>query len=377
MANDLHVLVPRLVASGMLALRQVAVMPLLVNRGYDNMAGERGSSIDIPISSAMSATDVAPANVPPATPDTAPTLVTIPLDQWKEARFYLTDKDEDEIMDGIMPMQASEAIKALANVVNNYIFALYKGFYGFTGTPGTTPFATDTTDVTRAGLVLNNQLAPIDDRHMMLDPFAQANALNLRAFQDSSWASSPAVITDAQINRKLGFDWWMSQLVPTHTKGTATGITLTSTSLVGDATVGLKASGAGTLVVGDILTIAGDAQTYVVTALANLTSSQATVSIKPTLRVANDGSGTPVAVTLKGSHTVNLAFHRDAIAFATRPLKNVEAGLGAVTSTAADPMSKLTLRLEVRREHKRTTWSFDILYGGVVARPELGCRLAG
>lgn len=377
MANSLSVLVPRLVAQGMLALREVAVMPLLVNRTYDNMAAEKGSTIDIPIPSAIAAQDVTPANIPPATGDVAPTMVSIPLDQWKEAPFYLTDQEQTQIMDGFIPMQASEAIKSIANAVNSYIFALYKGFYGFTGTPGTTPFASDTTAATNANLVLNKQLAPVTDRHMVIDPFAQANALNLRPFQDTSWAGSPAVITNAQLNTKLGFDWWMHQLSPFHIHGTATGITLTSTSVVGDASVGLKASGAGTLVVGDIITIAGDNQTYVVSAAANLSGSQVSVSIKPNLRVSNDGSGTPVAVTLKGSHQVNLAFHRDAIAFATRPFQNVEDGLGAITSSVADPMSKLTLRLEVRREHKRTRWSFDMLYGGVVARPELGCRVAG
>lgn len=377
MANDLHVLVPRLLAQGMLALRSVAVMPMLVNRDYEAMAGQRGSSIDIPIPSAIVATDVAPDRIPPVTADIGPTMVTVPLDQWKEAAFELTDKEENEIMDGVMPMQASEAVKAIADVVNDYIFALYKGFYGFTGTPGTTPFATDTTAVTNCGLVLNRQLAPLTDRHMVIDPFAQANALNLRPFQDTSWAGSPAVITNAQLNTKLGFDWWMHQRVPTHVKGTATGITLTSASVVADASVGLKASGAGTLVVGDIITIAGDAQTYVVTAAASLSSSQVTVSIAPNLKVAVDGSSTPVVVTLKGSHLVNLAFHRDAIAFATRPFRPIQQGLGAIASSMIDPMSKLAMRLEVNREYKRTRWSFDILYGGVVARRELGCRLAG
>lgn len=377
--NDLTVVVPRLLAQGMMALREVAIMPLLVNRQYESMAGERGSTIDVPIPSAIAAQDVTPAATPPATADITPTMVSVPMDQWKEAPFFLTDKDVVQIMDGVIPMQASEAIKSLANVINVYILSLYKGFYGFVGTPGTTPLAANTVDATNVRKVLNKQMAPVDDRNIVLDPDAEGNALNLQAFQDTAWSGSPQAIIDGQLNRKLGFQWWMHQLIPTHTKGTAITITLTSNSAVGDGTVSLKGA-SGTLVKGDIITIAGDSQTYVVGGVGapyTLSASATVVTIAPKLKVAVDGSSTPVVVTLKGSHVVNLAFHRDAIAFATKPFKNVEAGLGSVTSVAADPLSGLTLRLEVTREFKRTRYSFDVLYGGVVARPELGARLAG
>ncbi len=376
MANTLTAVIDKLLAQGLMALRENSIMPRLVNRQYEAMAGQRGSTIDVPIPSAITAQSVTPNSVPPSTSDIAPTSVAIPLDQWYEAPFYLTDKDKLEAMEGTIPMQASEAIKAIANNVDNYILALYKQVYGWQGTAGTTGLASTTADATGVRKVLNQQLAPLDDRHVVMDPDLEANALNLRAFQDASYSGSVQALIEGQLNRKMGFAWWMNQNVPTHTAGTASGATTDNAGYaLGVETITLASAGTGTILVGDVFTIAGDTQTYVVITGDADVSGGGTVVFKPGLKTAITTSAT--AITLKAAHVVNLAFHRDAIAFATRPLDQATEGLGAITQTAVDPISGLALRLEVTREHKRTRYSYDILYGGLLVRAELAARLAG
>lgn len=379
MANDLSAVIPQILAQGLMALRGATIMPRLVNADYSNDAAEKGDTIDVPVPSAIAAQAVAPAATPQSTPDTTPTKVQIPLDRWYEAPFQLSDKDQAEAVRGVIPMQVSEAVKALGNQVNSDLFGLYKGVYGFAGTAGTTPFGTanDISDATALRKVLNNQLAPMSPRRAVLDPDAEANALGQRAFQDASWRSDADGIIEGQIGRKLGFDWFMDQAAPSHTAGSVTDTTADANAA---GVTDLAVTTAGTtgdvsLVEGDIIQVAGDSQTYVVTAAVSLgAAASGTIPISPALQVATSGGE---AVSAKASHAVNLGFHRDAFALAVRPLEAEGNGLGNLIQSAVDPVSGLALRLEVSREHKRTRWSFDILYGVKIVRPELAARLAG
>lgn len=377
MANTLTAIIDKLLAQGLMALRQNAIMARLVNSAYSAEAGEKGSTIDVPIPSAIVAQAVSPANTPPSTADVAPTSVALPLDKWYEAPFYLTDKDVMEAMNGTIPMQASEAVKALVNQVDSDIYNEYKGIYGYVGTAGTTPFASDLSDYLNARAALAGQLCPLDSRRVMLDVNAEAKALAQRAIQDASWRQSTQGIMEAQIGRTLGADWFASQNVKTHssTALSAGAATVNGAHGLGVKTVSIaKATNTSPLVAGDILTFAGDTQTYVVTAGVTLAVGNTDVAIEPGLKVAKSGAE---AMALKASHVVNLVFHRDAIAFATRPLASAVDGLGNLIQSAVDPMSGLTLRLEISREHKRTRYSYDILYGTKLIRRELACRIAG
>lgn len=373
MANDLSVLAPKLLAQGLLALRENAVMPRLVNRDYESEAAQKGATVTIPIPSAIADRAVSPNVVPPASVDSAPTQALVPLNQWREAPFHLTDKEQMESMNGVIPMQASEAVKSLVNYANAFIMGKYKGVYGIYGAAGTTPFASDTDEATGTRKVLNNQLAPLDNRRFVIDPDAEANALNLRAFQDMSFSGSAQAIVEGKINRKLGFDWFMDQQVPTHTAGDVAGTLVSDgVSALGASAVTFDGGTSGQYNEGDIVSFAGHSQTYVIT--ADTAYNAGSLPIAPVLQAAvADGE----AITLVADHVVNLGFHRDSFAFASRPLQDSAQGLGNIIQTATDPNSGLSLRLEISRQHKQTQFSYDMLFGAALVRRELACRCLG
>jgi len=130
---------------------------------------------------------------------------------------------------------------------------------------------------------------------------------------------------------------------------------------------------------GDIFTIAGDDQTYVVSADAE---SAGAVTFTPALKVAIVGA---TEITLKASHVVNLGFHRDAFGLAMRsPDAGIKELLGQRIAgnvlesvVLQDPVSKLIMRLELIRGYKMTIWDVDCLWGTALVSPERACRLAG
>jgi hypothetical protein len=177
----------------------------------------------------------------------------------------------------------------------------------------------------------------------------------------------------------FGMDWFADDHVPTHTSTplTAGAATVNGAHAAGVKTVSIaKATNTSPLVAGDIIKFASDNQTYVVTAAVTLAVGNTNVSIYPGLVTSKAGGE---AVTLTASHTVNLGFHRNAIAFATRPLQasTIDLELGNQMMSMQDPKSGIVLRLEVSRQYKQTVWDFDILWGAKLVRPELACRLAG
>lgn len=374
-SNTLTEVMPKLLAQGMMALRQMALLPRYVNRGYETIAGDKGSSIDIPIPSAITAQQVSPSYVPPDDAGMTPTKVSVALDQWWEAPFIMSDKDMLEAMNGTIPMQASEAIKSLANKIDSLLFAKAEAeFYNFAGTPGVTPFANDLSEFNTADQLLNDSLAPPDNRFMCINSKAKANAMNLRAFQDASYRGDTAGIIKGEIGEKLGAFWFMDQNTPRHTSGTWTNVgTTTGTNAAGQKTVNLT-GGTGSIVAGDKIYFSTAPDEQYTVASATGTAPTSAVVLTQNLITAKSSSD---VVYVQASHRMNLLFHRDALALASRPFAGADPlGLGHYLS-AVDPVSGIALRLEVSRQHKRTRWAYDILCGVGAPRPGFGAIVAG
>ena len=390
MAKKLNSILVQILTKGMMTLREQVVMTRLVNTDYSMEAKKKGQTIDIPLSAAMTAADVTPAATPTAPSALTPTTAQITLSNWKHAGFALDDREIGRIIaSDFVPLQMQEAFKAIADAVNDSVFATYTGIYGYVGTAGTTPFGAgvEVASATNLRKILHEQLCPRNDRRAVLDFAAEAAALNLAPFSDAEKRGSADTKTSGELGKIFGFNWYGDDGVPTHSRGAigAGALTASGVNAVAATSVNIaKAAGASwSAVEGDIFTIAGDEQTYVITSDTTVTHTATTsVPIDPPLKVVTTGGE---AITTKASHVVNLAFHRDAFGLAVRaPDAGLKELLGAQKAgnvvesiTLPDPVSKLIMRLELIRGYKMTIWDVDCLWGTTLVSPERACRLAG
>jgi hypothetical protein len=383
--NTLTAVIPTLYAQGLMALRSLLVMPRLVMNDFGTEVRAKGEIIQVPLPSLMTTTAVVPAAYAPDPQNVAPTTASIPLDSWYESSFTLTEKEAAQIIAGIVPMQLSGAMQAMAFQINGAIMGNYVYVGSIVGTPGTTPFASSPAVATQAGTVLTNALAPLMDRKIVLNPTAYGTAVVLPQFAYAMYAGDKDAIDRAEIKQKFGFDWNQDQQVPSNTAGALTG-TVTANGAQAASPVGTisstvsiatAASSSFAPAPGNLITFAGDTQTYSVVSGAALGASvNGSFVIAPGKLVALAGGE---AVTITASHVANLAFHKQAFAFASRPLVNDRLGGRDpdLEHMESDPVSGLTMRLIIREEYHRTRVAFDVLWGTAPIRPALACRIAG
>jgi len=389
MSNDLAAVIPQILAQGLLTLRRYSVLPLVCNRSYSPQPGVKGSTIDVPFATAPGVQAVSPGATPPSTSDIDTELVSIVLNKWHESPFYMTDQDITKAMNGTIPMVVSDAVAKLCNQVVAEIFLNYKSLYTTAGTAGTTPFASDLSAYYAARTAGNKNLMPPQNRFMVMDADAEGNALQRFVNTAASPVNSQPLL-QGQIGDKVGAFWVMDTVMGTtdvinsgtvgsHTAGTVTGTISVSGTVAAGATSVLLAAGSGeaiALKAGDIIKFTGHAQTY--TVLADLTvgaSATGSASIYPAAAVALTGKDIDTGYPL-ASHVNNLLITPDCFVLATRPFADADNPNPNVLSQT-DPVTNLTMRLEVTREHKRNRWSFDMLYGTKCLRPQFGVRVLG
>lgn len=383
MSNDLSLVAPLLLKQSLFALRENAIMPRLVSTSYSPSPEEHGTPIQIPIPKPSTVYTVTPGSAGTAS-NIDPRAVVLTTETWKATRFELTDKEITEAMAGIVPMQMSEAMKALANTIDADLISQYKnvgGAYGTTAAPD------DKDDITGVIQKLDEQICPMENRVFVVDPATKREFLEIAATtgSDTRGDGASSALIAGRIGQTYGFDFFMDQNLAgtTHSSGTV-GTDAVAANNQADVNGALSAGAvsmsvdgaglpAGTITQGTVFRFAGLDQDFTVTANVTLSGSAGTVAFLPALPV---GVANDVKVTFQKSHTINgLAFNPMAFALATRAFPPVQSGLGSIIEQDVDPVSNLALRLEITRANKVTSFELDILYGVATVRPEFACRL--
>lgn len=373
MANDFTNVLPKLLAQMLPALRANSILPRLVNRDFDSVAADPGATINVPLPPVPVISDVTAAITPPANADHTPSTVAVNLSNWKEGAFYLTDKEQREVMDGYVPRTMAVFMAGLVDAIDlSILTAMDVGAATALGTAGTAPLATLALAIDPM-TKLNEHKVPMNDRHVVINAAAHANALALSGFSDMQFTGDVSAMTAGTFggNSRIGAKWWLDQNIASHVNGSNNGAYQTNgTAAIGATSITVD-TGSGTGKAGDVITFAGDTNRYVVA--ADFSSGATTITINsPGLKAAQADN---VVISIIAAHKSNFAFQRDSIVFVSRAFApSASAQLSQVLS---DPVSGLNVRLEVTRQHKQDRWSIDGLWGTKVVRPDGIIKIMG
>ena len=256
------------------------------------------------------------------------------------------DEFSDRILEPAMSRLAAEIDKVV-------IEACYKDIYNIVYTTyGTAPvFA----DLQSARAKLSKGLAPTSDRRILMESLSMNSAVNdMKGLYQNAGAIARQYDTGL-MGHAMGFDFYESEIVPTHTNGSRVDASCVVDAAIVSGTAIVDITGgnnAKTLKAGDILTVDevwavnpetkvkyAHLQQFVVTAdISCDASGNAAVAVSPTpitsgakqnisetvagsageevIHVAAGGSGTQSTADV-----VNLAYHKDAFTFVTADLE--------------------------------------------------------
>lgn len=388
MTNQIESLVPRIVARGLLSLRQKALFPRLVNSEFGAEAAKRGDVIDVPLSQEIKAQDVEPSHNAPEPPDTQLQSVKVELKHWQKAAFHLTDKEMDQIEanESFVPLQMAEAVGALARAVNQSIIDVMHDASKDVGAfmmPAFARVGADNTSlaaheglqpVIDARRELNGAFAPKSHRSFVLNYDGEAALLGLTNGLDATKASDSDFGMEGEIGRRLGFDFFATDNLEIGAQDIFTASANSNySSGAQNVTVTVKSHQIDN---NETIAFQDEAgQSYVVTAQQGGQTSRR-LTLSPALRKSVSKGDFLGAADGK---TIGFAFHRDAVALAMRPLSStgMTTGHNGQMMTITDPESGLSLRLEVTRQYKQTVWEFDLLWGVSLVKPTYVVRVQG
>lgn len=335
--------------------------------------------------------------------------VSLTVDKQKGVDFSFTSKELTLNIKDISERVIRPAMIQLANQIDADLMALYKNIPSWVGTPGQTinSFADFA-----AGPQRLDELAVPADRVATLSP---ADNWGLVGSQTALYIQGAAqdAYRKGSLGMIAGVDTYMSQNVPTHTVGVATGTPLVNGASQTSAYVDVKDTGTqtlntdgwtnsttGILKAGDVITIAGvnavnpvtKADTgflrqFVVTADANsgATTGPAALTISPPIITSGafqNCTAAPAdnaAITVLGTggtgYRQNMVFNRNAFGLAMVPMVSppgaVDVARESFQGTSVRVIPYYTGSTDV------SAWRLDVLYGVKTLDRRLATRLSG
>ena len=402
MANT--IITPDIIAKeALMQLENNLVMGKLVHREYKKEFVKVGESVSVrkPVKFSVS-TGATRVNQ-----DVEEASTSITVDQRKHVSWKFSTQDLTMKIDEYSERYIQPAMIALANNVYAALTGLYKGVFANVGTAGTTP--TTFLHFGAAAQRMDELAVPTEQRRLVLNPAASLTAADmLKGLYNPELVKG--AVRGRTIGQLAGFDTYMDQNIKRHTTGVWGGTPAVNgasqsvaysaaTHTYGSTSQTLNVDGltatTGAVKAGDVFTIAGVnsvnpvskedtgvLQEFVVQAdgTASGTGTIA-LTISPAIIISGPFQTVTAApadnalITLKATHTANLAFHKNAFALVTCPLELPDGAAWKARQSHNGLSVRVVKDYDIDSDDE--VIRIDILYGVKSLYPELACRLFG
>lgn len=386
-ANTLTNLIPDLYAALDVVSRELVGFIPSVTIDPQTSRAAIGQTVYSHVAPAATAGDIKPDVTPPD--DGQQTIGNVSLAITKARRVPIRWQGEESLqmnnggpgVKNIIRDQFAQAMRTLVNEIELDLGNLYK--YGSrAAVPNdTTLFKTNLADAANVRKILADNGAPLNDLSLVIGTTEGAALRTLTQLSKVNEAGGDSLLRQGVLLDLYGMPVRESAQVQTPAVGTEDGGTLDSTNYaVGATSLKLASAGTGTILAGDLMTIAntGDTTTqYVVlTGDDNITDGGTIVIAAPGLLKAITSDSLAVAIRPSGSRC--MAFARSAIVLATRmPALPAEGDMASDRTTITDPRSGLSFEVAVYKQYRQVQFEVSIAWGVKAVKPEHIAILAG
>ena len=374
MSNTFTPILPNLTASFRRVLQERASLASMVMTDFRAEQAAVNQSVTVPFAPTVAGADRIPAAGITVAADRAVTSTPITITKDRKFPFHMTGDDYLRMQQNpeFMPLSMAQAMRAWRNEVHSDIAALHTkaaGYYSTStpssgaslGTAATTPFASDISLITGAEKLLNDSLAPGEDRFLFIDTAAKATLGGLGQLIKANEAGTSELLRQGIIGQLAGFNVVWGNDVKLHTAGTGASYQLNGSHVAGATTITVD-TGSGTILAGDVVTI-NSVQYVVATALS---AGSFTITSGLLTALADN-----VAVAVSATSRRNMAFHREAIGLAIRlPALPPRGDIGEHTEIA-DPETGIGCRMSYYKGYGLDQYELSSAWGVAAVRPEL------
>jgi hypothetical protein len=274
----------------------------------------------------------------------------------------------------------AQAFRKIANAIEARVALVAKnGASRAIGTAGTTPFASTHNLINSTRQILVDNGCPMDGQvSLVINSTAGTNLRNLTQLTKVNESGSSDPIRQGTLLDISNIMIKESAGVVTHTKGTGASSTTNNAGYaMGSTALTLASAGTGTLLAGDCVTFAGDANIYVVNSGDTDVSDGGVLTLnRPGIQIAM--SAATKAITVGASYTANVAFHKTAIELVMRPPAMPPGGDAAVDRmTVFDSGSGLVFEIALYKGKGMAVYDITTFYEAKVWKPEFVATLLG